>query len=281
MPVKCCIFCVLISLLITAGCTDMNKKEIISSDGLTIRYSSYGSGKKAIVFVHCWSCNQQYWKEQVEFFKDDFQVVTIDLAGHGKSGSDRNDWTIPSFGNDVVAVLDELDAERVTLVGHSMGGMVALDAASKTDRVDKLILVDILTEKYWPIPEEEVRNFIQPFRDNFRNQTYKWARNELFVPGTDAHLKDTIAKDMADASPEIAIPAMYDMLSRDYDETLEKVNRNGILIFAVNSDRWETNVEEMRNLGIQHTMIMHDVGHFPMLEAPESFNQVLYTLISG
>lgn len=279
--VKCSIFGVLISLLITTGCTNMNKKEVNSRDGVPIAYSTYGSGKDAIVLVHCWSCDQQYWKAQVEFFKDDFQVVTFDLAGHGNSGTDRNEWTIPSFGDDVVAVLNELNAEKVYLVGHSMGGMVALDAASKTDRIDRLILVDILTDKYWPIPEEEVRDFIQPFRDNFRGQTYEWAHNELFVPGTDAHLKDTIATDMAKAPPEIALPAMYDMLSRNYDQTMEEVNRNGIQIYAINSDRWETDIEELRKLGIQHTMIMHDVGHFPMLEAPESFNQVLYTLITG
>lgn len=259
----------------------MNEKEVKSRDGVSIKYSTHGSGKDFIVFVHCWSCDQQYWKEQVDFFKEDFRVVTIDLAGHGKSGANRNEWTISSFGDDVVAVLDELDAEKIYVVGHSMGGMVALEAASKTERIDKLILVDILTEKYWPIPEQEVRNFIRPFKEDFSGHTYQWARNGLFVPSTDEHLRDSVARNLSRASPEVAIPAMYDMLSRNFDQTLEKTYDNDVQLLVINSDRWETNIKDLSKLGIEQIEIMHGIGHFPMLEAPKSFNKILYNIIAN
>jgi pimeloyl-ACP methyl ester carboxylesterase len=77
------------------------------------------------VFVHCWACDRTYWREQVDVFAADHQVVTLDLAGHGESGAGRETWTVKGLAGDVQAVVEALDLERVILIGHSMGGPVS------------------------------------------------------------------------------------------------------------------------------------------------------------
>src|SRR5689334_5305170 len=62
-----------------------------SADGVHIEYRIYGKGEPAVVLVHGWSCNENYWNEQVNPLKTRYTVVLIDLAGHGASGKNRTD----------------------------------------------------------------------------------------------------------------------------------------------------------------------------------------------
>jgi len=81
-----------------------------------------GQGEPTIVFVHCWTCDHSFWDAQVDYFSRQYQVVWLDLAGHGESGSRRQHYTMQAFGEDVAAVINQVGARRVILVGHSMGG---------------------------------------------------------------------------------------------------------------------------------------------------------------
>jgi pimeloyl-ACP methyl ester carboxylesterase len=110
------------------------ERVVASSDGVPIGYEVHGSGTPALVFVHGWSCDRSYWRGQVDAFAARHRVVTVDLAGHGASGAGRSAWTMPAFGEDVVAVvaelgLDDLVLDDLVLVGHSMGGDVIVETA--------------------------------------------------------------------------------------------------------------------------------------------------------
>lgn len=258
--------------------SNMPNKTITSKDGVAINYTVYGAGEKVIVFVHCWMGDQTYWREQVDYFKDEFRVVTIDLAGHGKSGTNRTSWTINSYAEDVIAMMNELEFSKAYLVGHSMGGMVALDAASKTTRFQKLFLVDIISEKYWPMSENDARNSIEMLEGNFRVNTYHWVRDKMLLPSTDASLAEWIASDMADGNPEVGKASFFDMLTRNYDQSLQKVKEQQIPIYLMNSDRWKTDKKGLEKLGFR-IEIIDGTGHFIMLEKPDAFNEILRELI--
>ncbi len=103
--------------------------NVRSSDGVLISYEVTGIGDSTLVFVHGWCCDKSYWKLQVPHFARKHRVVTIDLAGHGESGLERDKCTMAAFGEDVAAVVNPLAIERVVLIGHSMGGHVILEAA--------------------------------------------------------------------------------------------------------------------------------------------------------
>jgi hypothetical protein len=77
-----------------------------SFDGETISYNVYGDGEITLVFVHGWSCDSRYWREQVPYFAKKYKVVTVDLAGHGHSSQNRKIYSVESFAQDVNAVID-------------------------------------------------------------------------------------------------------------------------------------------------------------------------------
>ena len=98
-----------------------------------------------LVFVHGWSCDSRYWRAQIPYFSQKYRIALVDLAGHGHSGFGRSNYTMGSFGEDVLAVVEALGAEKVILIGHSMGGIVIAEAARlMPEKVLGLIGVDTL-----------------------------------------------------------------------------------------------------------------------------------------
>lgn len=116
-----------------------------SEDGTPISWEAHGEGEPALLFVHGWSCDARYWKKQVRVFSKTRRVITMDLAGHGHSGMDREKYTMASFGEDVRAVVEASGTKQVVLIGHSMGGSVIAEAAAvMPEQVIGLIGVDTL-----------------------------------------------------------------------------------------------------------------------------------------
>lgn len=101
-----------------------------SVDGIPIHSTVRGSGPKTIVFVHGWTCDESSWQNQVPFFDKTYRVITLDLPGHGKSGSPNNaPLTMELFARSIEAVRVEAKAGKIALVGHSMGTPVIREYA--------------------------------------------------------------------------------------------------------------------------------------------------------
>ena len=125
-------------------------------DGLAIHSSSTGAGPATIVFVHGWTCDSSSWTGQVPAFAKKYRVITLDLPGHGKSGSPTDGkFSMDLFARAVEAVRAEAKADRVVLVGHSMGAPVIRQYARlHPQRVAGLVAVDgPLDMRGFPPPE--------------------------------------------------------------------------------------------------------------------------------
>ena len=95
----------------------------------------------------------------------------------------------------------------------------------------------------------------------------------LFPADADPELRDRVAEDMASAPPEIAVSAMGNLLRYPAAERLEKT---GLPLAAINSDRFPTNVEaDARHAKAFKLFTMTGVGHFPHMERTVEFNQKL------
>ena len=72
-----------------------------ADDGLKIVGEVRGQGNTALIFLHGWCGDREYWKHQIRAFAADYRVVAIDQAGHGESGKDRKAWTADGLAGDV------------------------------------------------------------------------------------------------------------------------------------------------------------------------------------
>src|SRR5580692_548134 len=96
-------------------------------DGLQIHSSLSGKGAKTVILVHGWTCDETTWTEQVPALAKEYRVVTLDLPGHGKSDSPKDDkFSMDLFARAIEAVREEAKVVSVVLVGHSMGTPVVL-----------------------------------------------------------------------------------------------------------------------------------------------------------
>ena len=249
-----------------------------SPDSIRIAYEAHGNGIPALIFVHGWSCDRSYWKNQVVSFSKNFKVVTVDLAGHGESGLGRKSWTIEAFGSDVVAVVKKLGLKRVMLIGHSMGGDVIAETARQLPGiVVGLIMIDTYKKMGPGRTPEQVRAFVDKLRTDFKDSTGELVKS-MFAPGSDSSLVNWVASDMSSAPPAIALDALDHSFSysRQIPRTLEEIK---LPVISINSDSSPTDVESMEHYGVQ-VMIMQGAGHFMMMEDPDRFNSLLKKAIA-
>jgi pimeloyl-ACP methyl ester carboxylesterase len=246
-----------------------------------IAYEVRGNGPMTLVFVHGWSCDRTYWRHQMDDLQRDYRVVALDLAGHGASGKGRTAWSIPNFGNDVAAVVKQLDARNVVLIGHSLGGPVVVEAGLQLpDRVVGVIGVDAFFND-WADPEmAQLGNQLRP---NFAAQTRAFVRKALFIPTSRASLADSISDAMAAAPPAIAVPAIDSLMawSRDRQAKAAAELRAPMGLITVVGGRAGTSKlqrarEGRPSLGYEE---IPGSGHFLMLEVPDAFDARLREML--
>lgn len=107
---------------------------------MNLFYETHGAGKP-LILIPGFASGAWTWFCQTEELSKDFQVITFDPRGIGKSGNDLQILSIQTFVKDVLWILDDLKIEKANVLGASFGGFVAQEFALKfPERLEKLIL---------------------------------------------------------------------------------------------------------------------------------------------
>ncbi len=243
-----------------------------AADGLEIAYTVRGEGETALVFVHGWSCSQEFWREQAGPFALEHEVVTVDLGGHGLSGTDREPWSILELAGDVVAVADALQLERIVLIGHSMGGPVSLEAARlMPGRVLGVVAVDTLHDVEVEIPRDFVEKTAPALRADFAGTMAGFFAG-MGGPELEEDLRAWLVDRASAADPDVAIALLEDFPELDLPVMLRAA---AVPVRAINAAQPETKIEAGRRHGDFDAVILPECGHFLHLEKPEEFNALL------
>jgi pimeloyl-ACP methyl ester carboxylesterase len=281
MKVRCEVFLriLLLLLFVFSAAQAQPKSEVVAAaDGVPIHYSVTGKGEPALVFIHCWACNRNFWDNQVSEFSKTYRVVTIDLPGHGESGQGRKIWSIESYGDDVKTVVTKLGLKRVVLVGSSMGGPIALEATKRMpDRVVAIVPVDTLHNVEMKVPQEQLDAVFKQLQADYKNATTGFLNQVFFSPTTPAAVKERVTNEALSRQPDIALAILKGVFSYDPTAAMREVK---VPIRAINADRVPTNVEVNRKYAPQFEVtIIKGTGHYPMLEDPPRFNQMLADIL--
>ena len=278
-----CLFIAALLLSMAARADESLTQGVTATkDSVQIHYESEGNGSPALVFIHGWNCDRSYWSAQLPFFAATHQVVAIDLAGHGDSGINREEWSMVNFGADVAAVADALQLEDIILVGHSMGGPVALEAARLLKgRVKMVIGADTLSDVSLRYADAQLAGMLAAMEADFPGTVDGMVRSSFFLPTSDPALIDQIARDMGAAPPVAGIGA-FEGFAHWYNEDVEKTLADiEVPIRLINSDYRPTNTLAGQALTASfEATLMSGVGHFVMQEDPAQFNAIMAELLN-
>ena len=257
--------------------------EAHAEDGVPLVFDIHPGGEPALVFVHGWACDRTFWSAQVQPFVKSHTVVLMDLAGHGQSGDEREVWSIEAFSGDVQAVIEELDLEQVIVIGHSMGGYVALDVARRMpDTVLAVVGVDTLHDADREFSEDELDAALASFEEDW-NGTMGSMLPNMLSPETDESVALWILGrvDAAHQGPALATLRGFPQL--DLPALFENAD---VPIRCINSVPGEAPANQpTETLANQRyadfgVVYMERVGHYPMLERPDVFNVKLAEVLA-
>lgn len=234
----------------------------------------------AVVLIHGWSCDSSYWSAQLLALREHFDVITVDLAGHGKTPATRTDFSMHSFGRDVVEVVAKLPADQpIVLVGHSMGGPVAVEAAVLLgERVRGVIGVDTFASIGAPkTSEAENAARFAAFERDFSGTTRAFVSQAFFRADADPILRERIANDMASADPKVALLAIRGLNDWDGTQRLPLLKQP---IATINADQVSLDATRLQRYAASFKLItLAGQGHFLMMENPTRFNPILIETI--
>ncbi|NOR14441.1 MAG: alpha/beta fold hydrolase [Candidatus Aminicenantes bacterium] len=251
------------------------KGYVESADGVSIHYKTTGQGDMTLVFVHGWCTDMSYWDGQIPSFKVYYQVVTLDLAGHGRSGAERTSWTIEAFAQDVAAVVEKLDLQKVVLIGHALAGPVVLEAARLLPgRVMGIIGADSMSDIYLSAySPEQIEAALLPFQEDFAEGVRMYVLENYFRSTASDRIKRRIVLDMTETPADVGLGALEELMKYDATVMLQELN---VPVRSINADRPLVYFRLIRKNHTNFTLkFMKNAGHFMMIESPQEFNRLL------
>ena len=243
-----------------------------------IHYYDIGQpkNKTAIVFVHCWTCNADFWDASYNAFPE-YRVIAMDLVGHGQSDKPEAAYSMDYFAKSVEAVLKKAGVEKAILVGHSMGTPVIRQFYRLyPSQVAALVIVDGGLRPFGP--KAQIEKFFEPMFTDYNGQAPKFI--DGLLGSAPAELKTRIKKEMLKTPDYVATGAMHGMM----DESIyapDKISVPLLAILASSSFGQQKDIESfLRSLAPDLEFRMWDgVSHFLMMERPREFNEELRTFI--
>lgn len=245
----------------------------LTRDGVKLYYEEAGAADPAMVFVHGWCCDHTHHAPQVEHFSPHHRCISVDLRGHGRSDVPADGYTIPEFADDVASLCGQLGLRKPVIVGHSMGGAVALALAARHPALPRaIIMLDAAI-----FPPDALAAMKDQFSAAFHTDGYREPLgaifNGMFMDSDDPARKERLVT-AALAMPQHVAAAEWDaMWSNDFAGAAAACK---VPALYVGSHAPVAEIAKLR-AAMPNAIIGQTVGagHFHQLEVPEQINPMI------
>lgn len=236
-----------------------------------------GGRGEPVVFVHSLAGTTEHWAAQLEYLRPIWRAIALDLRGHGQSEAPRDgDYALAAVAGDVAAVADALGLERFALVGHSMGGGVALTyAGAHPQRVTRLLLVDPIGDG-GQVPAEE----IEPFLRQLETEAYEEAIQGHWssIAGPDEAVRERLLRDLRQTPRDTVVQGLKAVMRFDPHPALARF-RGPTLAVVTPSNDYPYSLHRL-GAGLPHRVVT-GTGHWLQLDRPAEFNRLLDQFLRG
>ncbi len=243
-------------------------------DGVKLHYLDPGQGEPPLLFIHGWCCNHTFWRDQIPAFQGQHRVVAVDLRGHGESDKPEQDYTIEGFADDTAWLLGETGHERPIIVGHSMGGIIALRLSlERPDIARAVVLVDATL-----IPlAEPLASQIPALKAAFESPAYKNVAagfiDTMFPGYADPALKEETVRAML-STPQHVMASAFAGTGNALPSFPAGDLPVPTLLVSASEVAWSLDDLKTRYPDLQVARVV-GAGHFLQMEVPDQFNAML------
>ena len=274
-----CLVWILIFSAITFSQSNSPKSNWAKFDNNKIHYYDVGSrkNKDALIFVHGWTCNVDFWKESLNAFPE-YRVIALDLPGHGQSDKPQADYSMKYFAESIEAVMRRAKVKKAVLVGHSMGTPVARQFYRLYPQ--KTLAIVIVDGALRPMAtREQNERFAALLRSNYKAGA-PISVNSMISPVKNEALKTSIRDQMLATPEHVALSALDGMI----DEKIWTNDQIKVPVLAILADMpfWKPETKDFYKTiapDLEFQM-WKGVSHFLMMEKPLEFNKEVRLFIT-
>jgi pimeloyl-ACP methyl ester carboxylesterase len=268
-------------------------------DSVDIAYVDEGTGP-VLLFVHGLGSNLQAWKKNIDSLSENHRCIALDLPGYGKSGPGKQPYTMHFFAETVNALITQLELTDVTLVGHSMGGQVAVHTVLlHTENIKSLVLVAPAGfETFTPPQQQWFATYLTPavveatpeaqIIKNFELNFYAMPEDARFMITDRMELRDSPAyADYCQMIPQ----CVNAMLQEPVFDRLADIQLPALVVFGENDAlipnkflNPELSVMAVAKAGVEELpqgelTILGPAGHFVQWEKAAALNELIRNFI--
>lgn len=250
--------------------------SIVVIDNQVVHYEAFGRGQP-VLFLHGWLGSWRYWFPTMEVVAEHFRTYSFDFWGFGDSQRKRTRESIQAYSEQVIRFLDALGIDSVMLVGHSMGGMVALKTAiAYPERIQRVATVGA------PIDGNSLSWLLKLtdrpfFADTFARLPF--LRRQLFrffLGKTNDPAVSEVIDDCVKSSANTLRYAVSSMWRTDLRPELPRLRVPALIVHGERDDIVNPNQADLfAQVPMAEVFVMPRSRHFPFLDEAPLFNDML------
>jgi 3-oxoadipate enol-lactonase len=248
------------------------------TNGIELYYEVQGTGQP-LVLIHGLGSSTRDWEFQVPELSKNYQVITFDLRGHGKSDKPMGPYSISMFASDTAGLLKALGLESAHFVGISLGGGVAFQLAIDAPALVKTLVIVNSGPSMGGTPDERKKEFdsrVAIVKQMGMSAMGQALAPRLFPKSEHASLRDTFVARWAENDPRAYIDALLSMADWDVTNQLGSI-RCPTLVIAADQDYTPVASKEayVRLMPNAELVVIPEAHHATPIEQPQAFNVAL------
>jgi pimeloyl-ACP methyl ester carboxylesterase len=251
----------------------------LSRDGVLLAYEEAGTGDPPLVLVHGIACHRGFWEHQIKHFARHHRVLAVDLRGHGDSDAPADGYAMAELADDVAWMCSQLGIVEPVVVGHSLGGLVALQMGSgRANPIRGAVLIDPIL-----VPETDRADVIPELVADLRGTDPIRVLRDYFAAFFGAHDDDRRMAwilEQASRTPPHVTSAVWEQSVRSWDDADALRRCTSPLLYL---DAGTPNADLARAAALKPGLVIGRTvgsGHFSQMEVPDQVNAMIERFIA-
>jgi pimeloyl-ACP methyl ester carboxylesterase len=242
-------------------------------DGVALGYEERGAGDPPLLLVHGILCDRRYLAPQLTHFAKHHRTVAVDLRGHGESDAPEQEYTITGFADDLRWMSEQLRLNRPVVIGHSLGGIIALAMGADDATVRAIVAMDSVLISP-PERAAVMRGVLDQLRTGDHVAVVRDYFGRFFGPADDADRREWILDQIGHVPKHVAISAWENGFF-GFDSAAAGAACHVPFLY-IDAGTPNVNLPELARL-CPTLMIARTVGagHFHELEVPDQINAII------